>query len=51
MKVGDRVCLAYYTNKKGTISHINEVFGKLVYTINWDHGSVSMINEEFIKLI
>jgi len=50
IKENDRVCLKYLKEKTGTVVHINKnTFSKPVYTINWDHGSVSILNEEFIE--
>jgi hypothetical protein len=45
MKVGDRVCLKHYKDKRGTITYVSP---SNLYTIEWDHGSVSILDQSFI---
>jgi hypothetical protein len=51
MKMNDRVCLKYLKDKRGTIIHISKNTPKTLYTIRWDHGTVSILDNEFIELV
>jgi hypothetical protein len=51
MKINDRVCLKYLKDKRGTIISISKNTPKILYTISWDHGTVSILDDEFIEAV